>query len=67
MLRAEAAHPSPKYAPTLPAAPGSIHRMDTQFFFSHLMLWVAGAIAAVGAVGVVGALFSMARQGYRND
>lgn len=35
--------------------------------FSHLMLWIVGAIAAIGAVGVIGAFWSMGRQGYRKD
>lgn len=35
-------------------------------FFSHLMLWIVGAIAALGLVGVVGAFWSMGRQGYRD-
>ncbi|MGP3536290.1 hypothetical protein ACTU3I_15950 [Microbacterium sp. RD1] len=36
-------------------------------FFSHLMLWIAGAIAAVGLIGTVGAVWSMGRAGYRKD
>ena len=36
-------------------------------FFSHLMLWIAGAIAAFGAVGVTAALWSLGRSGYRKD
>ena len=35
--------------------------------FSHIMLWIVGAIAALGAVGVVGAFWSMGRAGYRKD
>jgi hypothetical protein len=35
--------------------------------FSHLMLWIVGAIAAVGLIGTLGAFFSMGRQGYRKD
>ncbi|MFB3979049.1 MULTISPECIES: hypothetical protein [Microbacterium] len=34
--------------------------MDSDFF-SHVLLWVVGAITLVGGVGVVGALFSMGR------
>jgi len=30
-------------------------------FFSHVLLWVVGAIAAVGGVGLIGALFSLGR------
>jgi hypothetical protein len=35
--------------------------------FSHVMLYIVGAIAALGAIGVVGAFWSMGRQGYRKD
>lgn len=35
--------------------------------FSHLMLWIVGGIAAIGLVGTVGAVWSMGRQGYRQD
>jgi hypothetical protein len=42
--------------------------MDGELYlFSHIMLWIAAAIAAVGAVGVIGAFWSMARQGYRKN
>ncbi|MFL1999689.1 MULTISPECIES: hypothetical protein [unclassified Microbacterium] len=34
-------------------------------FFSYVMLWIVGGIAAVGGVGLIAALFSMGRQGYR--
>jgi hypothetical protein len=35
-------------------------------FFSHVVLWVIGSIAAIGLVGTVGALFSMGRNaGYK--
>lgn len=30
-------------------------------FFSHVVLWVIGSIAAFGLIGTVGALFSMGR------
>lgn len=30
-------------------------------FFSHVVLWVIGGIAAFGLIGTVGALFSMGR------
>jgi len=36
-------------------------------FFSHLMLWIVGAIAALGLVGTVGAFWSLGRGGYRQD
>lgn len=36
-------------------------------FFSHLMLWIVGGIAALGLVGTVGAFWSMGRQAYRKD
>ena len=36
-------------------------------FFSHLMLWIAGAIALLGAVGAAGAFWSLGRSGYRKD
>ena len=36
-------------------------------FFSHLMLWIVGGIAALGAVGVVGAFWSRGRAAYRKD
>ena len=35
-------------------------------FFSHLMLWIVGGIAAIGLIGTVGAMFSMGRQGYKD-
>jgi hypothetical protein len=39
--------------------------MDGELYlFSHIMLWIAGAIAAIGAVGAIGALWSLGRQGY---
>lgn len=34
-------------------------------FLSHLLLWLIGAMAAVGAVLTVGAFWSMGRAGYR--
>ncbi|TDN92377.1 hypothetical protein EV279_1897 [Microbacterium sp. BK668] len=36
-------------------------------FASHVMLWVIGAIAAVGLVGTVLAFWSMGRAAYRKD
>ncbi|GAB2851581.1 hypothetical protein ACFQ0P_11980 [Microbacterium insulae] len=36
-------------------------------FLSHLLLWLIGAMAAVGAVLTVGAFWSMGRAGYRKD
>jgi len=30
-------------------------------FFSHVVLWVIGGIAAFGLIGTVGALFTMGR------
>ncbi|MFD1494185.1 MULTISPECIES: hypothetical protein [Microbacterium] len=36
-------------------------------FFSHLMLWIVGGIAAVGLLGTIGAFWSLGRSGYRND
>ncbi|GAA1963750.1 hypothetical protein GCM10009816_27400 [Microbacterium aquimaris] len=35
-------------------------------FASHVILWVVGAVAAVGGLGVVLAVFSMGRQGYHD-
>ena len=35
-------------------------------FFSNLMLWIVGGIAAIGLIGTVGAMFSMGRQGYKD-
>tara|TARA_B100000408_G_scaffold32702_2_gene24408 strand:- start:1543 stop:1662 length:120 start_codon:yes stop_codon:yes gene_type:complete len=35
-------------------------------FASHVILWVVGAVAAIGGVGVVLAFFSMGRQAYRD-
>jgi hypothetical protein len=35
--------------------------------FSHVMLWIVGAIALMGLIGTVGAFFSMGRSGYRKD
>lgn len=36
-------------------------------FLSHVVLWVIGALTALGIVGGIGAMFSMGRQGYRKD
>jgi hypothetical protein len=36
-------------------------------FFSHLMLWIVGAITALGLIGTVGAFWSLGRGGYRQD
>lgn len=36
-------------------------------FASHVVLWVVGAIAAVGLVGTVVAFWSLGRQAYRKD
>ncbi|MDT0180088.1 hypothetical protein Q9S36_07675 [Microbacterium sp. ARD31] len=36
-------------------------------FLSHLLLWLIGAMTAVGAVLAVGAFWTMGRQGYRQD
>lgn len=41
--------------------------MDSAHFFSHLMLWIVGAVTTVGVLGAVGAVLSMGRQGYRED
>ncbi len=30
-------------------------------FFSHVLIWVVGAIAAIGGVGLIGALVSLGR------
>ncbi|WP_442576273.1 hypothetical protein ACSBPH_03775 [Microbacterium sp. F51-2R] len=35
-------------------------------FASHIMLWVVGAIAAIGLVGTVLAFWSMGRAAYRD-
>ena len=40
--------------------------LDAAYFFSHVMLWIVGGIAALGGLGIIGALFSMGRQGYKN-
>jgi hypothetical protein len=75
-LAGGAEHPSPKYDPRVyqrrrydehlpPSDPEN--PMDNAYFFSHLMLWIVGAITALGLVGVVGAVFSMGRQGYRKN
>lgn len=36
-------------------------------FASHVVLWVVGAIAAVGLVGTVLAFWSLGRASYRKD
>jgi hypothetical protein len=36
-------------------------------FLSHALLWLIGAMAAVGAVLTIGAFWSMGRAGYRKD
>jgi hypothetical protein len=36
-------------------------------FASHALLWLIGAMAAVGALGTVLAFGSLGRQGYRKD
>ena len=36
-------------------------------FFSHVLLWTVGAIAALGIVGTTVAFFSMGRSAYRKD
>lgn len=36
-------------------------------FLSHALLWLIGAMAAVGALLTVGAFWSMGRANYRND
>jgi hypothetical protein len=36
-------------------------------FFSHLMLWIVGGIAAFGFIGTIGAFVSMGRAGSRKD
>ena len=36
-------------------------------FASHLLLWIIGAMAALGVLGTVGAIWSMGRQAYRKD
>ena len=35
-------------------------------FASHVVLWVVGAIAALGLVGTVVAFWSLGRQAYRD-
>lgn len=34
--------------------------MDNDFY-SHVILWVVGAIAAIGGIGLIGALVSLGR------
>ena len=36
-------------------------------FLSHALLWLIGAMAALGAVLTIGAFWSMGRAGYRKD
>jgi hypothetical protein len=36
-------------------------------FGSHVILWLIGAIAALGLVGTVLAFWTMGRQAYRKD
>jgi hypothetical protein len=36
-------------------------------FWSHAILWLIGAMAAVGAIGIVGAFWSLGRQNYRKN
>ena len=36
-------------------------------FLSHALLWLIGAMAAVGALLTIGAMWSMGRASYRKD
>lgn len=36
-------------------------------FWSHVLLWVVGAIAVFGTIGTVLAFWSMGRDAYRKD
>ena len=36
-------------------------------FFSHVLLWLIGAMALAGAALTAGAFWSLGRQGYRKD
>jgi hypothetical protein len=36
-------------------------------FLSHVLVWVIGAITAIGGVGVVLAFYSIGRAAYRKD
>lgn len=36
-------------------------------FLSHALLWLIGAMAAVGALLTIGAFWSMGRANYRKD
>ena len=36
-------------------------------FWSHALLWLIGAMAAVGGLGLVLAFWRLGRQNYRND
>ncbi|NYE19792.1 hypothetical protein [Microbacterium immunditiarum] len=36
-------------------------------FLSHVVLWIVGAIAAVGTIGTVLAIWSIGRAAYRKD
>ncbi len=36
-------------------------------FLSHALLWLIGALAAVGAILTVGVFWSMGRASYRKD
>ena len=36
-------------------------------FLSHALLWLIGAMAAVGAVLTIGAFWSLGRSAYRKD
>ncbi|MDR6166610.1 hypothetical protein QE367_000814 [Microbacterium paludicola] len=64
-------HPSPKYTPTLPALGRVVETSSTPGgkmdygWFSHVLLWVIGAMTLGSIVSVSLALFAMGRQGYR--
>jgi hypothetical protein len=66
---AEVRHESTSGPATMKNAPAFRTTEDTMDygFWSHAILWLIGAMAAVGAVGVVLAFWSLGRQGYRKD
>lgn len=66
---AEVRHESTSAPATMKNAPLPAHTEDTMDygFWSHALLWLIGAMAAVGALGTVLAFWSMGRQAYRKD
>jgi hypothetical protein len=56
---------TPGYDDERPLPTASEDPMDYGFA-SHIMLWVVGAIAAIGLVGTVLAFWSMSRAAYRD-